>query len=146
MKKLLITVFLLVLLAVSLMTLIAMYISGPSIKYDKEMQLEMDHIRQSSEASFLTLERHVFRYVTYIGETEDAYYWFDRDGRELLQKPKQEIHMEEASAYATEAHDLSDVKKSIGYGYENGAYVLENEEYLLLLDIDTLEEIYYRRK
>lgn len=146
MKRLLVTILLIILLAASVITVIALYISGPNLKYEHDIQDEIAYIKETHDVSLQSIERHVFRYVVYVGVTQDSYYWFDREGTLLLQKPKSEIHIEEARTMAQSIHGLDDLQESIGYGYDSGAYVFENDEYLLLMDIDTMEEISYQRK
>lgn len=146
MKRFLLTICLCFLLIASFITVIALYISGPNIKYETEIQKDTDMILQQGEGKYLNVKRDVFRYVIYIAETENSYDWYDKDGKLIFHKLKDDIHMDEAISKAMEEHQINDLQGTIGYGFENGAYVLENDTYKILLDIDTMQEIYYQRK
>lgn len=146
MKRFFITLCLLILLATSILVVIALYISGPNIKYETEVQNEIAVIKAQSEVEYIDMKRDVFRYVVYIAESDDAYAWYDRDGKALLHKFKKDIHVQDILTNVKDVYGISDVQGSIGYGYDNGVYIVENDEVKILLDIDTMKEIYYQRK
>lgn len=146
MKRLLITLCLCIFLLASIITVIALYISGPNIKYETEIQRHIESIKEQSKEEFSSIERHVFRYITYVATTKDEHIWFNSENKELLRRKNDELTLDSALQKVRNDHSLSNLKVTLGYGYEQGVYVVENNEYLVLLDIDTLEEIYYQRK
>lgn len=146
MKKLLISLCLLILLGASCITVIALYISGPSIKYDSEINQQKEAIQQKEKETFISLDRHVFRYITYVAKTTNEYIWYDSEAKELLRRKSDKVNFELAKAKVAETHKLEDLRVSLGYGYEQGVYIVENSEYVVLLDIDSLKEIYYQRR
>ena len=77
---------LLLLLAVILFE-IAIFISGPMRKQESKEAAITDVIRERYKY-INTFERHSFRYVVYVGEAANSYYFFDANVNCVLRKSK----------------------------------------------------------
>lgn len=131
---------LLLLLAVILFE-IAIFISGPMRKQESKEAAITDVIRERYKY-INTFERHSFRYVVYVGEAANSYYFFDANGDLLMHKTKRELRFEEVKAIPQQDYQIADAKITLGYGYENAVYVIHGKgSQEIYLDLDTLEEV-----
>lgn len=135
------TLGLLLLLAVVVFVEQSLFISGPSLRYDDKITTQQEVIVQKYP-QITQLHRHVFAYVIYSGQDDENYYWFNENGELLTQRKLTQIHLDSA----LEKANLQDGTIAIGYGYKNPVYVIENEEIELYLDLDTMDQVFYRKK
>lgn len=96
---------LLLLLAVILFE-IAIFISGPMRKQESKEAAITDVIRERYKY-INTFERHSFRYVVYVGEAANSYYFFDANGDLLMHKTKRELRFEEVKAIAQQDYQIA---------------------------------------
>lgn len=120
---------------------IAVFISGPSRRYEAKIEAEEALIlKQTPDVQ--DLQRHVFQYMVYAGEAGDTYVWFNAEGKQITSRPKDSARFTEVAQLAEAAYGLTDAQVSLGYGYEAPVYVITHKEREILLDYDTLEEVY----
>lgn len=144
-KNLLITIGLLLVLGCVLLVEICLFISGPNLRYASKID-EQKEVITSKVEDITNIERHVFSYVVYSGEDASQVYWFNENGELMTKRSKSEASFENALARAKESYALSDPVITYGYGYKNPVYVIEDASAEIYLDIDTMEEVFYRKK
>lgn len=145
-KSMLLTLFLLFSLVVVFYTTIGVFISGPAIKYEKKQESITQKISKK-EKDIKTIEKHSFKYVTYIAQTKKEYVVYDKNAKEIAIRAKKDARFEEAKEVAIKKNNtFQDVDATIGYGYEEVVYVFEKGHIVLLLDYDTLEEVFYMKE
>lgn len=124
---------------------VSIFISGP--KYVNEANQEKiitkieDQIKENS-----LIHRHVFRYVIYVVKQENRYLFFNENAEAIASRPIDQEAFSKAVKKMQEEYDLLDCNVQIGYGIDGPVYTAENEQALVLLDYDTLKEIYYLKK
>lgn len=124
---------------------ISVFISGPAIHYDEKIAAQQETIL-NSHREIKELDRHVFAYVIYSGADQENYYWFNENGEQLTTRSLAQLDYDKAIAVAEESYGMKDCKISIGYGYERPVYRIENASFELYLDIDSLEQVFFRMK
>lgn len=144
-KSIPVTIVLLLLLLIVVFSEIAIYISGPSRKYEDSVAKQEQKIKDAY-GSVKELHRHVFQYTVYVGEDEQLYIWFNEEGNVVTTKEKSSARFSEAKRIAQSVYGLQDAEISLGYGYKNPVYVLVSDEREILLDYDSMEELYDLRK
>ena len=78
--------------------------------------------------------------MTYSGEDNQNYYWFNTEGQVITTRAKG-TRDDDAARAAAEQLGLSAESVTLGYGYDNPVYVLESGNTTMLLDYDTLEQV-----
>lgn len=144
-KNLLITIGLLLVLCLVLLVEICLFISGPNLRYASKID-EQKEVITSKVEGITNIQRHVFSYVVYSGEDTDEIYWFNENGELMTKRSKSEVSFENALAKAGESYTLSEPKITYGFGYKNPVYVIEDASAEIYLDIDSMEEVFYRKK
>lgn len=144
-KNLFVTIGLLLLLVIVLLVEICLFISGPNMRYAAKISEQKAAITSKVEG-ITNLERHVFSYVIYSGEDEEQVYWFNENGELLTKRDRNTLSQEEALAKAIAEHGLQDASVHYGFGYKKPVYVIEDSSAEIYLDIDSMEEIFYRKK
>lgn len=120
----------------------SLYISGPARAYEHKIEQQEQMILQE-HPQLQSLERQVFRYITYLGEDEQYYYWFSEEGKQIAMRSKESRSDAKALAAARKLGFAAD-RVELGYGYEGPAYVLRNAEAMMLLSYDDYEWLYER--
>ena len=141
-KSIAITAGLLVVAMLVLLIEVSMFISGPSRKYESDIAKQESAIR-TTYRDIKDLNRHAFYYITYVGEDQENIVWFNEKGEAIQNRKKDTRRDEEVVALVQKKYRASDVKLSLGYGYNNPVYVISCNAGDILLDYDTLEEVYY---
>ncbi len=124
---------------------IGLYISGPTRKYERKIQTQMEVISKKYK-NVKNIHRDVFHYIMYIGEGNQCYYWFNEKGKVVDKKEKSTYNKSKVSKIIKDNYNVEQFEIKLGYGYHNPAYRIECEKGTILLDYDTLEEIYYLKK
>lgn len=120
----------------------ALNISGPSRAYEKKITDQIQQIKDTHTA-IGQIERHVFRYITYVGEDDSSYYWFNEDAQVITTRTK--TTRDDAGVRQELTKQGYTVEKiTLGYGYENPAYVAQCTDRIVLVDYDSKEVIYER--
>lgn len=144
-KSLAVTVMLIIVALLVVYIEIAIFISGPTRKYEDKVATQIASIKQSY-AQIQDVQRHVFHYVVYTGEDQDTYVWFNEKGKAIASRKKATYDEAKVKAFVSKNYHGEDMHISLGYGYKNPVYVINFKQGELLLDYDTLEEIYYLKK
>lgn len=144
-KSIPVTILLLLAAGAVVMIEIAVYISGPSRKYEDTVLKQEERIR-STYSAVKDLQRHVFQYTVYVGEDDDMYIWFNEEGSVITTKEKSSARFSEVKELARSVYGFQNAGVSLGYGYDNPVYVLDSGEREVLLDYDSMEEVYDLRK
>lgn len=124
---------------------ISIFISGPSIHYDDKITAQKETIL-TEHKTIKELDRHVFAYVIYSGKDQENYYWFNENGELLTWRALKQIDKNQALKIAKDTYQMEDCEVLIGYGYEKPVYRIENNEFELYLDIDTNQQVFFRKK
>lgn len=144
-SRLSVTIGLLLILFCIIVIEIVLFVSGPAICYDEKIAAQKDVIMKEYE-DIEELDRYVFAYIIYGGQDKENYYWFNENGELLTWRALSKLNTKKAQQEARRLHGMENSEVSIGYGYENPVYVVENDAYELYLDIDTYETVYLRKK
>lgn len=141
-KSVAITTGLCLILGLVLLIEIALFISGPTRKYEAGVQRQIDAI-QSKYQEVSDIERHVFQYIVYVGVDEEHVVWFNENAEAIVSKELSSLQKEAALREAQKNYGVENASVSLGYGYNNPVYVIQAEQCEILLDYDTLKEVYY---
>lgn len=120
---------------------IGLNISGPSRRVEQHENEIKQKIMQ--EYKGCQVERHAFEYVTYSCVVNQKAYFFDNEGSLIVSKAYDETKKVMAQQMA-KSYGI-DQEAHLGYGKHNPVFVFEDERNLLLLDYDSLEEIFYMK-
>lgn len=144
-KSIAITLVLLLLLGVVIVFEIGIFISGPARKYESDIAKQEARIEKKN-TSITRLERNVFYYTTYVGMDKHTIYWFNTKGIAIESKKKSTLRWEKVKQIAKKRYHASNCKVTLGYGYDNPVYVIQCSLGRILLDYDTLKEVYFLEK
>lgn len=144
-KSIAFTTLLVIILLEVIFIEIALFITGPSAKYDAKVEKQIQNIQKNYE-KIENIQRHVFHYIIYIGEDEDNIVWFNEEGKPIVTKEKATLQKDKAAQEAQKLYGWKDVKVTLGYGYDQPVYVIEANNCEVLLDYDTLKVVYYLDK
>lgn len=140
-KSIIISVLLLFVIIILFYVGVGVFISGPKAKYQNEVQTQKNQILNKNQ-SIKKLKRHVFLYKTYIGEDKNNIYWFNEVGKEILSLPRNTLRYDDVKKKVKEKYQSDNITISLGYGYDNAIYVVRCDYGSILLDYDTLKEVY----
>ncbi len=138
-----VTILLFAILVLIVLSIWALFISGPSRIHDEQIA----KVRQTIEEQvpgIEHLEQCEFDYVTWTGNTTDTLYWFDTTGQELTTRELSSLDFNGAREKAQNDYGMEAATVRIAYGYSAPVYELENENKILMLDYDTLDWVYER--
>lgn len=124
---------------------IVIYISGPAIHYEEKIAAQEEVILKEYEG-IKRLSRHVFAYIIYSGQDDNTYYWFNEQGALLTWRSLADLDMETARKTAVDAYGMKEETLRLGYGYENPVYIIEDVQTEVYLDIDTMKQVFIRKK
>lgn len=144
-KSIGITSVLIVLLCGVIIVELSLFISGPARKYEGQIDDEMARIQEKYK-NIKNMDRHVFYYTTYVGEDTKTIVWFNVKGKAIVNRKKNTLKIEEAKQVAQSTYGAKEVEVALGYGYDNPVYVIQSDVGSILLDYDTLKEVYYLKE
>lgn len=144
-KSIGITMGLLIVLCGVVLVEISLFISGPARRHEDVIATQMERIKDKYK-NIQDLERHVFKYTTYVGEDVKKLVWFNEKGTAIVSKKKSSLEMEKARNIAKERYHAQDIVVSIGYGYDNPVYIITCDQGSILLDYDTMKEVYFLKE
>lgn len=143
-QRITLTTLLVIILLMVIIIFQAIFISGPYYYYQDSINKQQEIILKQ-HPGLTNFKRHVFKYVTYVAQSDSAYCWFNEEGELLTYRYKDTTQFQKVSALAKQ-YGSGDVSVSLGYGYYGPAYILENDYFEVIIDYDTLEEVHYFRK
>ena len=123
---------------------VAVFISGPKFKYEADI-LEQEKMIQKEFKDIKDLHRHVFQYTTYVGKEENRWIWFNEKGIAITSREDGTVRFDEAKRSVEDKYNTKVNDVQLGYGYNNPVYVVYCELGEVLLDYETLEEVYIIR-
>ena len=82
-----VTGFLIFLLLFIIAVLWSLNVSGPARAYEAKIAAQIEAIHKEHDA-IENIERDVFRYVTYIGEDQEMYYWLNEEAQVITTREK----------------------------------------------------------
>ena len=123
---------------------VAVFISGPKFKYEADI-LEQEKMIQKEFKDIKTLHRHIFQYTTYVGKEENRWIWFNEKGVAITSREDDTVRFDEAKRSVEDKYNTRVNDVQLGYGYNNPVYVVYCELGEVLLDYETLEEVYIIR-
>ena len=141
-KSIGITSVLLIVLCVVIVVEISLFISGPARKYEHDIEEQVNRI-ETKYKDIKQLQRHVFYYTTYVGQDDKTIVWFNELGKVIVTRKLQTLQSDKAKEIAATDYGIFDAAISLGYGYDNPVYVVKGKKGSILLDYDTLKEVYY---
>lgn len=141
MKKMLFSLLLSVILLFCIVSIMAIFVSGPLVKYNKNVNKVMTLITENKE--YISIKQDVFRYETYVVETELSFEIFDAKGDFVLRRAKKDLDYNRVLTYVFDTFGLRDVEIDIGYGYTNGVYLVRTNNVTIWIDIDEYIEVFY---
>lgn len=137
------TLALLLVLLLMIVSLWALFISGPARIHDERMARVQETIHREVPG-VEGLNKTEFDYVTWQGYTDDTLYWFDATGSIITTRELSSLNYNEARKKAEDSYGMQADTVFLAYGYSGPVYQLENENRILMLDYDTLEWVYER--
>ncbi len=143
-QKIAITTTLIIVLLLVILIFQAIFISGPKYYYQAKVDQQEAKILKNHPA-LTNFKRHVFKYIIYIAESDEAYCWFNEEGELLTYRYKDTSQFSKVANIAKQ-YGASGANITLGYGYYGPAYILENDYFEVILDYDTLEEVHCLRK
>ena len=123
---------------------VAVFISGPKFKYEAD-SLEQEKMIQKEFKDIKNLHRHIFQYTTYVGKEENRWIWFNEKGVAITSREDDTVRFDEAKRSVEDKYNTRVNDVQLGYGYNNPVYVVYCELGEVLLDYETLEEVYIIR-
>lgn len=141
-KSLIITLCLFMILGAVILVEISLFISGPVRKYEDKIERQVAVIEEENK-NIQDIQRHVFQYITYAGHDNKNYTWFNEEGAIIVQRKLATYQPNEALAKVKKDYGVEDAEITLGYGYDNPVYVATSDAGIILMDFDTLEEVYY---
>ena len=123
---------------------VAVFISGPKFKYEADI-LEQEKMIQKEFKDIKDLHRHVFQYTTYVGKEENRWIWFNEKGVAITSREDDTVRFDEVKRSVEDKYNTKVNDVQHGYGYNNPVYVVYCELGEVLLDYETLEEVYIIR-
>lgn len=144
-KSLFVTICMILIAVIIFYFNVAIFVSGPAVKYDDKIaKEEASIVAQYKDISII--QRHVFQYVVYVGEDEDHYVWFNNESKAIDQRAKDTYREEEVKSLVAHDYQATDVHVKLGFGYKKPCYVVTCDQGTILLDYDSLKEVYYLKK
>lgn len=145
-KSIIKTTILILLLVYIVYTFIGIFISAPNQIYkDKEISIT-EKIKKDNK-KIIDVERFSFKYVTYTATTKKSYIIYDHNGKKIATRKKSEAQFDKVKEIINKKYPaLKDSEIKIGYGKKNIAYVIEDGYTWLVLDFDTLKEVFYMKE
>lgn len=123
---------------------VAVFISGPKFKYEADI-LEQEKMIQKEFKDIKNLHRHIFQHTTYVGKEENRWIWFNEKGVAITSREDDTVRFDEAKRSVEDKYNTRVNDVQLGYGYNNPVYVVYCELGEVLLDYETLEEVYIIR-
>lgn len=146
-KSIILVVFLLLVLIVVIYSLIGISVTGPYYLGQKDRNEVISKI-EKSEKDVKSITRHSFEFITYTCETDDEYIIYNENGEKILTRDKKDLQLEEVEKIINKDYPaLANQKIQLSYGYENAVYLIEDDNYtMLMLDFDELKEVFYMKE
>ncbi len=131
------------LLIVMIMTIWALFISGPARIHDEAIA-RVQAVIEEQVPDIQSLRQTEFDFVTWQGYTDETLYWFDATGAIITTRELSTLNYNEARQKAQELYNMSPDTVFLAYGYSGPVYQLESSDQILMLDYDTLDWVYER--
>lgn len=146
-KSIVLTIFLIIIVIYLVYVLIGINITGPYHKTQDKIDKVITKIEEK-EKNVQSITRHSFKYVTYTCESEDYYRIYDENGRRILSRKKAELNFDKVRDIIYKSYpELKDIDIQVSYGYKNGVFLVEDDNYtMLMLDIDTHKKVFYMKE
>lgn len=122
---------------------IGLNISGPAHSNEIAIQSVQEKVHRKF-SKINTLNRHSFKYITYSSVVKDKAYFFDKDGELIVEKKYDETQLDKVRQIAA-TYGIENPEITLGYGYINPVYVIEQDHCFLYLDYDSLENVFYMK-
>lgn len=136
-------------LACTLVCLIALlwslFISGPARLHEEQLQAAYAKI-QKQVPDIKGLEQNIFEYVTYSGYTTENVYWFNQKCEEIAVRDLSTLDYAKVRQVAKEEYGIDAETIDLTFGYSAPCYEVRGKNTLLLLNYDTLENVYERKE
>ena len=133
-KSLAVSIGLLAVLLIVLLVESSIFISGPSRKYEEKIDEQMSAIRDTYK-EIKNLRRDAFNYV-----------WFNDKGKAIVSRKKDTEQTDKVKQEVQKRYGAKEIQVALGYGYDNPVYVVDCSAGEILLDYDSLKEVYYLKK
>lgn len=146
-KSMILVLFLVLILIVVIYSLIGISITGPYYLGQQDRNEVISKI-EKSEKGVKSITRHSFEFITYTCETEDEYIIYNEKGEKILTRDKKDIQLDEVEKIINKDYpELVSQEIQLSYGYENAVYLIEDDNYtMLMLDFDDLKEVFYMKE
>lgn len=146
-KSMILILFLVLILIVVIYSLIGISITGPYYLGQQDRNEVISKI-EKSEKNVKSITRHSFEFITYTCETEDEYIIYNENGEKILTRDKKDLQLDEVEKIINKEYpELANQDIQLSYGYENAVYLIEDDNYtMLMLDFDDLKEVFYMKE
>jgi hypothetical protein len=144
-QSLIVTLICVGILLVSLTVGVGIFITGPKYADEAKEEKIIQKIEDQLKDAF-DIHRHAFRYVVYVVKQENRYVFFNEKSEAIATRLIDKEGYQKANQLIQKEYGLLDCTLQVGYGVDGPAYYAENDQGLVVLDYDTLKEIYYLKK
>lgn len=124
---------------------IGIFVSGPS-RASALQEQEMIQTIETKSPEIKNVYRHVFRYIVYVGERDGFYLFFNEKGEQISSRKKHKENEQKVILELQNKYHMLDFELKVGYGIEGPVYTCETKQGIVLLDYDSLKEVYYLKK
>lgn len=136
------TLLLVIILILVIWNIMAIFVVGPSNKYESDNQAVIDKIA-TKQKKYKSITRNSFKYITYTCVTDNKYLIYDKTGKKLLERKKSKADFTKITQMINKNYSFfKNQKIKVAYGYKNIAYVVEKQGHFLVLDFDKAKVIY----
>lgn len=121
----------------------SIFISGPA-RIHEAQQAKVEAAIKKEVPGIKGLEENKFEYVTWQGFDDTTLYWFDNTGKVITTRPMETLDYDKVRENAGSDNDMDVESVSLAYGYDGPVYLVKGSGKMLMLDYDTLKQVYER--
>ncbi|MEA5026348.1 MAG: hypothetical protein VB012_01675 [Erysipelotrichaceae bacterium] len=145
--KTLVTILLVITLILLVMFNISYFIGGPMLLNrlaDQQIMQNME--RKEKKTSCALVSRFADDEVYYVALCDNYYIFYNNDPTVLAERHQDTLNVAKVIDLYANIYDLADATPSLGYYHKKPVYVLDSDQFELLIDYDSYEVLRYYQK
>lgn len=135
------TIGLVIVLILLMMSLWSLFISGP-VRIHEQQDASMLAKIEDKVKGIQGITSHQFAYLTFNGYTKSKLVWFDAKGKVITERKIETLDYDKVEKWVKKKYGFKPETIGLGYGYDNPAYVIQQNKTLILIDYDTFVLVY----
>ncbi len=140
------TIGLVACLFVFIVTAMGVFVGGPYYENAAQQQVIIQKIEENHEQP-KSIKRNAFQFVSFTVFDDDEITIYDENGEYLLSRDIDTLQEEKVKEYVEANYPtLIDAPIQVAYGYDSIAYYIEHDLEVLVIDYDSLEELFYMKE